>query len=69
MRYRLALLRGESPAAARASVAVSYGLNANVVRLGSDGTEKVVTITWTIEQIARLLFIQHLYRTGLLTEQ
>ena len=59
---------GATPELALAVVASSYGLQTNVVRLGSDGQENVVTIPWTLRDMERLLFAQYLYRNGQLRD-
>lgn len=61
-------MRGESEASARHTVASSYGLNTNVVRLGTDGSEKLVTIPGTVRDIERLLFAKYLVAEGIVTE-
>jgi hypothetical protein len=63
-RYLAQRRMGATEELALAVVASSYGLNTEVVRLGSDGTEKVVTIPWSLKDVERLLFTRHLYRSG-----
>jgi hypothetical protein len=49
-------------------VAESYGLTVNVVRLGTDGSEKIGRIRWSIKDLDRLLYWRWAYQTGHLTE-
>lgn len=67
-RYNRQRMLGATPALALQVVAESYGLATNVVRLGSDGSEKTVPVKWTLEQINGLLFAKWRYQTGDLDE-
>jgi hypothetical protein len=49
-------------------VAESYGLKVNIIRLGTDGSEKPAKIKWSLEQMDGLLFTQWLYATGRISE-
>lgn len=68
MRYELQLKLGASEALALATVASSYGLATNVIRLTSDGKERTVDIPWTLRDMDRLLFAQWAFRNGRLND-
>jgi hypothetical protein len=63
-RYDIQRRLGADDNSALITVALSYGLAANVVQLRGDGNRKSVELRWTLKQIAYLLELQWEVETG-----